>query len=258
MLDIKNLKKEFNLPYGSTLRAVDDLSVTLKKGDFAIVIGPNGAGKSTLFDLVAGRMFPDSGHILFEGRDITYHPPHKRSGSITLISQMRGAGLPKAMTVREVMRLALEMKRSSKSSSIDKKIISRLEDLEPGLSKIADNQVWHLSGGEYQLVALSVATVLCELSENGNHIILLDEHISQLAPDAKDRVLSATTDLIGRESITAMLATHSPDIAIRIGNRQIVMANGRIISDYSGGQVIKNVSVLRDVLQKAESLYPAI
>jgi putative ABC transport system ATP-binding protein len=253
MLRLKQVTKSFRLPYGTIIKAVDKLSLSIAKTDFAVVVGPNGAGKSTLFDLISGRSYVDSGQIFFNNMDITFRPAHKRSRYITLISQLRGAGLPRAMTVREAIRLALEAGRRPLGTSIDKCISERLEVLEPGLSRLLTNQIWHLSGGEYQLVALSVATILCEQSTDGLHIILLDEHVSQLAPKARDRVLRATTDLVNRQHLTALLATHSPVIATSLGNRQIVIANGRVVIDRSGADRINDVKDFREILLEVEN-----
>ena len=253
MLKIDQLIKKFPLPNGSVITALDGFSLTLSKGDFAVIIGPNGSGKSTLFDLIAGRSFANAGRILFDGRDITFTPPHRRASKITLISQSRGSGLPRAMTVREVIELALGTNGISKLKKTAKDVSTELDVLGPGLSGIIDNQIWYLSGGEYQLVALLIAVILCERSEDGNHVLLLDEHISQLAPDAKDRVLRVTTELIARKHLTAVLATHDPDVATVTGNRQLIIKKGKLDRDYSGEERIRDVADLRCIIKDIPS-----
>jgi putative ABC transport system ATP-binding protein len=217
MLKIDQLIKKFPLPNGSVITALDGFSLTLSKGDFAVIIGPNGSGKSTLFDLIAGRSFANAGRILFDGRDITFTPPHRRASKITLISQSRGSGLPRAMTVREVIELALGTNGISKLKKTAKDVSTELDVLGPGLSGI------------------------------------IDEHISQLAPDAKDRVLRVTTELIARKHLTAVLATHDPDVATVTGNRQLIIKKGKLDRDYSGEERIRDVADLRCIIKDIPS-----
>ena len=205
MLRLEQVSKRFCLPYGTVINAVKDITLTLSRGDFAVVVGLNGAGKSTLFDLISGHLYVDAGQIYFNNANITFYPPHKRAKIITLISQMRGAGLPRAMTVKEVVQLAVETRNRARHSYQSVDICEKLEALEPGLSRIANSQIWHLSGGEYQLVALLIASILCEQSVGSPHILLFDEHISQLAPSARERVLRVTKELVNQHNLTAMM-----------------------------------------------------
>jgi len=254
MIKINGLKKQYTLPDGSTIRAIDNVSIEINKGDFAVILGPNGAGKSTLFDLIVGRTFPDSGNVFLNDKDITFYPAHKRAKNITLISQDRGAGLPRAMTVNEVMKLALETIGDGNDREVKKYIKERLNGLGLGLSNIMNNQIWSLSGGEYQLVSLSIATILCEQTKDGNHLLLLDEHISQLSPSVRDKVISTTAELVKQNNLTVLLATHSPGLATAVGSRQIILAKGQVVHDLSKKERIDDFRLLENMLRNAESL----
>ncbi|MGD0027254.1 MAG: ATP-binding cassette domain-containing protein [Xanthobacteraceae bacterium] len=250
ILNLHGISKTYLLPDEVVIKAIDNLSLELRRGEFAVIVGANGAGKSTLFDLLAGRTFPDSGRIVLASVDLTHTPPYERARYITLINQARGAGLPRTMTVREVMTLALASATTrgrSKDSELSHE--RRLDSLETGLSRILDSQIWHLSGGEYQFVALAVAWIKCEGTQAGSHLLLLDEHVSNLAPLARERVLEATTRIVKDNALTAMIASHSLDIATNIGNRQIVLANGRIVADLSGNHRITEPTRLRALLE---------
>jgi putative tryptophan/tyrosine transport system ATP-binding protein len=80
--------------------------------------------------------------------------------------------------------------------------------------------------------------------------LLLDEHISQLAPCARDRVVAASVALVRERNLTTMLATHSPSIAAALGNRQIILNKGRIHADLTGDKRINDPDVLRKYLVK--------
>ena len=80
MLKIRHISKTFNPGTINEKRAITDLSLELKKGDFATIIGSNGAGKSTLFNAICGDFFTDSGSIELDGRDITFTPQHAKIG----------------------------------------------------------------------------------------------------------------------------------------------------------------------------------
>jgi putative ABC transport system ATP-binding protein len=247
MLTLDNISKKYLIPGNRVIVAVDRLSLELTLGAFAVVVGANGAGKSTLFDLIVGHSSVDEGRILIGGVDVTTTAAHKRSRRVTLISQSRSASLPKALTVREVMRLAMESGGGCRNSRLDRACCEKLEGLERNLSRILNSQLWHLSGGEYQLVALAVATVLCEHDGKG-HLLLLDEHISQLAPAARDRVVAATVQLVRDRKLTTMLATHSASVAATLGNRQIVLSGGRIHADLTEERRITDADKLRALL----------
>ena len=79
MLKLEKLDKTFQPGTANAHHALRDLSLTLEDGEFVTVIGSNGAGKSTLLGAVSGAFFVDSGHILLDGRDLTYVPGHKRA-----------------------------------------------------------------------------------------------------------------------------------------------------------------------------------
>lgn len=247
MLKLDGICKTFRLPNNRAVIALDNVTLQLDAGDFAVIIGANGSGKSTLFDLIAGKTYATYGKVSIKDVDITRMAPHHRSKYITLISQSRDAGLPRAMTVEEVLQLALERRGIKSQQRFISDITQKLDRLEPGLSKIIGTQVWNLSGGEYQLVALTVADAICEGHEDG-HLLLLDEHVSQLAPAARDRVVTATCELVRNKGITTMISTHSPSVATSIGNRQIILSEGRIYRDIKGNDIIRDPVILRGLL----------
>ena len=119
-----------------------------------------------------------------------------------------------------------------KVREIRAEIVRFLESANRGFSRVLNEQVWHLSGGEHQLLSLAVAAVLVG-SRKGKHLLLLDEHVSQLDTLARKVVMEATERLIRESAISAIMATHDPRLACRYGDRQIVISHGRVVCDLN-------------------------
>ena len=106
MLKISHIAKTFNPGTVNEKKAIEDLSLELKKGDFATIIGSNGAGKSTLFNAVCGDFMTDAGAIELDGRDITFMPQHVRAKEIGRLYQDPMRGTAPGMTIEENLALA--------------------------------------------------------------------------------------------------------------------------------------------------------
>ena len=106
MLKISHISKIFNPGTVNEKKAIEDLSLELKKGDFATIIGSNGAGKSTLFNAICGDFLTDAGSIELDGRDITFMPQHARAKEIGRLYQDPMRGTAPGMTIEENLALA--------------------------------------------------------------------------------------------------------------------------------------------------------
>ena len=214
--------------------ALDNLSLTLAKGDFVTVLGSNGAGKSTLFNAIAGTFLPDSGTITLGGRDITRMPDYKRSKFIGRMFQDPLKGTAPNMTIEE--NLALCYLRASKSTSPFSMVSAaerrefrdRLADLGLGLEDRMNSLVGLLSGGQRQALTLLMATLVTP------ELLLLDEHTAALDPATAEKVLELTRKIVAENGITCMMVTHNVQSALRLGNRTIMMNGGRIVMELAG------------------------
>jgi putative ABC transport system ATP-binding protein len=252
MLKCERISKVFNPGTAREIRAVDEVTFEVQKGEFVMMLGENGAGKTTLLNLIAGQLYPDSGKILLNGKDISALSPHKRASSMTRIYQSRDSGLPQAMTVREVMRLALASRRIIKSHWCKKltyEMVERLERIKEGLSNFLDEQMWNLSGGEHQLVSLAIAIILSEQDIEHSHLLLLDEHISQLDPIAHDMVMDTTDRIIKKHGLSAIMATQDHEVAAKYGSRQVILSRGRVIYDFTSKNRLISARDLTDLLK---------
>ena len=237
MLKLTNVSKTFNKGTVNSKTALDNISLHVKKQDFITLIGSNGAGKSTLFNAICGSFLTDSGKIELEGKDITLMPDHKRAVFIGRLFQDPMLGSAPGMTIEE--NLALAAGRGgwlSVISKADKEMFrEKLALLEMGLEDKMKKPVGLLSGGQRQALTLMMATI------NPPKLLLLDEHTAALDPTAAEKVLSLTKSIVKDEGLTCLMITHNMQSALDLGNRTLMMHNGKIIFDIEGER--KNITV---------------
>lgn len=151
MLKIDNITKSFSVGT-ETRRALDGVSLNVKKGDFITIIGANGAGKSTLFNAIAGSFITDSGTISLDGQDITLMSEYKRAHSIGRLFQDPMRGSAPGMTIEENLALAAGSgKWLSRVSKRDRELFrEKVSMLGMGLEDRFDQSVGGLSGGQRQ------------------------------------------------------------------------------------------------------------
>jgi len=236
MLNIKDISKTFNPGTVNEKTALSHLSLHLEPGDFASIIGSNGAGKSTLLNAVAGSFYVDSGSIALDGRDITFLPDHRRSVVIGRLFQDPLRGTAPSMTIEE--NLALAYLRSSEGtapfSRIRKKdkefFAEKLKLLGMGLEDRMRQPVGLLSGGQRQALTLLMATLVTP------KLLLLDEHTAALDPGTAEKVLELTRTIVAENRVTCLMVTHNMKQALELGSRTLMMAEGSIVLDVSGGE----------------------
>ena len=230
MLTLDNISKTFNPGTVNSKLALDKLSLDVDNGDFITVIGANGAGKSTMFNAISGVFMTDSGSIILDGKDITFMPEYKRSKTIGRLFQDPMKGSAPDMTIEE--NLALAAGRGGWLSRIKKSdrefCREKLSELDMGLENRMNNPVGLLSGGQRQALTLMMATI------NPPKLLLLDEHTAALDPKTAEKVLELTTKIVDENNLTCLMVTHNMQSALELGNRTIMMMDGRIIYDVKG------------------------
>ncbi|HHU69629.1 MAG TPA: ATP-binding cassette domain-containing protein [Thermoanaerobacterales bacterium] len=233
MLVLKNISKTFNhnTPYEN--KVFSHLSFKVNEGDFITIVGGNGAGKSTLLNIISGAIQADSGRIILNGKDISKVPEYKRAVFIGRVFQDPMLGTSPSMTIEENLSLALS--RSNNISlkwglNINKQKLfkSYLSNIPLGLEKRLKTKVSLLSGGQRQALTLIMATM------KKPDILLLDEHTASLDPKTALLVNNMTEEIIKKNKITTLMVTHNLEHALKMGNRLIMMHNGRIIMDIKG------------------------
>jgi putative ABC transport system ATP-binding protein len=248
MLKLENISLTFNAGTVNEKKALTNLSLHLQQGDFVTILGSNGAGKSTLFNTIAGTYTPDSGKVYLDGKDITSLPDYKRSKEIGRLFQDPLKGTAPNMTIEENLALAYLRANHTKSpfsmvSKADRaEFRERLAMLNLGLEERMNQPVGLLSGGQRQALTLLMATLVTP------KILLLDEHTAALDPGTAEIVLELTKKIVAENNITCLMITHNLASSLAIGNRTIMMADGRIVLDI-GGEERKGLTA-DDLLQR--------
>ena len=230
MLKLSHISKTFNPGTINEKKAITDLSLELKKGDFVTIIGSNGAGKSTLFNAICGDFLTDSGSIELDGKDITFVPQHARARNIGRLYQDPMRGTAPGMTIEE--NLALAAGKGGWLSRITRqekeRFYEELKLLDIGLEERMSHPVGLLSGGQRQALTLLMATM------NPPKLLLLDEHTAALDPGTAEKVLNLTRRIVEEHNLTCLMITHNMQSALDLGNRILMMDSGNIVLNISG------------------------
>ena len=251
MLKVQNVCKTFNAGTINEKRALVNVDLHLAPGDFVTVIGGNGAGKSTLMNMIAGVYPIDSGVIELDGRDISLLSEPARAKYLGRVFQDPMMGTAADMQIIENLAMAKRRgKRRTLAWGVTRaerdEYTERLRELGLGLEKRLTTEVGLLSGGQRQALTLLMAT----LTEP--KLLLLDEHTAALDPKTASKVLDLTEKIVDERRLTTLMVTHNMNDAIRLGNRLIMMHEGRVIYDVSGAE--KRSLTVADLLQKFEEV----
>ena len=251
MLEIKNISKTFNKNTPDMVKALVNVSLSIDEGSFTIFLGTNGSGKSTLLNAVAGEFFVDCGKIILDNIDITDLAEHKRAQFIGRVFQNPFSGTAADMSIAE--NLALAMRRGltrNLSMLLSKGNIDFLKEkvkcLNMGLEDRLDNKIGGLSGGQRQALTLLMATIVKP------KLLLLDEHTAALDPKTAGKVIGLSKEIIEKNKLTTLMVTHSMQQAINLGDRIVMLYNGKIIHDFSGDE--KKRLKVSDLLELFEDI----
>nr|WP_318683277.1 ABC transporter ATP-binding protein [uncultured Acetatifactor sp.] len=264
MLKISNVYKTFNKGTINEKRALNGIDLVLKDGDFVTVIGGNGAGKSTMLNMIAGVYPIDAGKITIDDMlftkdgeenkievNISRMPEHSRAKYLGRVFQDPMKGTAAGMEIQENLALAYRRGRSRGLKwgvTKDEKEFyhEKLKSLGLGLEDRMTSKVGLLSGGQRQALTLLMATL------QQPRLLMLDEHTAALDPKTARTVLELTEKIIDENHLTALMVTHNMKDAIRLGNRLIMMHEGKIIYDISGEE--KKSLRVSDLLAKFEEV----
>ena len=247
MLELSQVTKVFNSGTVNEKIALNNVSLTLKEGDFVTVIGGNGAGKSTLLNAVAGVFPVDRGPITIGGVNVTRLSEHKRAKYIGRVFQDPMLGTAATMQIEENLALAarrgkLRTLRRGITRQDREEYREMLKLLDLGLEDRMTSKVGLLSGGQRQALTLLMASLVKP------KLLLLDEHTAALDPKTAAKVLETTEQIVQRDHLTTLMITHNMRDAIAHGNRLIMMYDGKIALDISGED--KKKLTVEELLEK--------
>ncbi|HZK32980.1 MAG TPA: cell division ATP-binding protein FtsE [Tissierellaceae bacterium] len=225
MIDFINVTKE----YKNNVKALDNVSLNIHKGEFVFLVGSSGAGKSTLIKLLLKEENPTEGRIKLNKIDIT----KVRNRKIPIIRREIGVvfqdfRLLPNKKVYENIAFAMEI-IGARPKEIRRRVPMVLSMVD--LSRRASNYPDQLSGGELQRVSIARAII------NNPPVLIADEPTGNLDPDTAWEIMKVLSD-INRRGTTVLMATHAKDIVDKMKKRVIEIHNGKIIRDEQKGGYI--------------------
>ena len=250
LIEVKNLKKYYNK---GEIKALDDVSVSIERGDVMVVIGPSGSGKSTLLRSLNLLEVPTAGEIIFDGVDITKKKVRDAAGKWVKLDldrhrQKMGMvfqhfNLFPHMTILDNMTLAPVQVRHMPKAEAEQKAKALLERV--GLGDRAEAYPIQLSGGQKQRVAI-VRALMMEPD-----VMLFDEPTSALDPEMVGEVLEVMKEL-AQEGMTMVVVTHEMGFAREVGNRVLFMADGKLVEQGTPAEIFDHPENprLQDFLSK--------
>ena len=247
IIEVRNVSKYFD-----DKTALDDVSLSIRKGEFVTILGPSGCGKTTLLRLIAGFQTASEGMILINGKEMTRTPPHKRP--VNTVFQ-KYALFPH-LNVYDNIAFGLKLKKMPKAE-IMRKVQAALKMV--GMTDYEYRDVNSLSGGQQQRVAIARAIV------NEPEVLLLDEPLAALDLKMRKDMQMELKEMHKRLGITFVYVTHDQEEALTLSDTIVVMSEGRIqqigtptdiynepvnsfVADFIGESNILNGTMVKDRL----------
>ncbi len=247
IIEIKNVSKSFG-----DKCILNNVSISVKQGEFLTLLGPSGCGKTTLLRMIAGFGSPDSGEILINGTDITDVPPHERP--VNTVFQ-RYALFPH-LDVYDNIAFGLKLQKVPQAE-IDKRVRKVLKMVS--MTDYEDRDVESLSGGQQQRVAIARAIV------NQPKVLLLDEPLSALDLKMRKDMQIELKEMHRKLGITFIYVTHDQEEALTLSDTIVVLDDGNIrqigsptdiynepqnafVADFIGESNILNGRMIKDRL----------
>lgn len=210
LIHLNNISKSFD---GQMV--LDELNLTIHENEFVTLLGPSGCGKTTTLRILGGFASPDSGKVIFDGKDITNVPPNKRQ----LNTVFQKYALFTHMTIAENIAFGLKIKKKSKSYIDDKiRYALKLVNLEGYENRMPDS----LSGGQQQRIAIARAIV------NEPKVLLLDEPLGALDLKLRQEMQYELIRMKNELGITFVYVTHDQEEALTMSDTIVVMNQGYI------------------------------
>ena len=208
---IEHVRKSFG-----DFKALDDVSIGIKKGEFFSLLGPSGCGKTTLLRILAGFESPESGAVLLDGRDVLSLPPDGRHVNTVF----QNYALFPHLSVFENVAFSMRLKKAPESE-IRAKVADYLQLVE--LQAHAKKKPSQLSGGQKQRVAIARALI------NEPSVLLLDEPLSALDAKLRQHMLIELDSIHDKIGITFIYVTHDQQEALSVSDRIAVMNAGEVL-----------------------------
>jgi branched-chain amino acid transport system ATP-binding protein len=245
-LEIRGVSKRFG-----NLVAVQEVSLAVPKGELHAIIGPNGAGKTTFFNLISGYFPPSAGSILFEGRDVTRMPAHRRV-ALGMARTFQITEIFPELTVFENVRIGTEVAAGHRlrpwiGRSDREDIRARVQEtlLQVGLQEKSDRRVGELAHGDQRAVEIAMALALRP------HLLLLDEPTAGMGDQETYQITQLIRRLHRDGGYTVVLIEHDMRVVFHLAQRIAVLDQGRLLAAGTPEEIAANEAVQAAYLGKA-------
>lgn len=227
MIEISHINKTYNLGKSNQIIALNNVSLSLQKGDWLMVMGTNGSGKSTLLNSIAGTTKIDSGTVKINSVEVQDLPTHKRSLYVSRLFQNPVLGTAPELSILENFRIAsLHTKpktfKLGINTAFENKVKEIVSTLNLGLENKLNQAMGSLSGGQRQALTLLMTTM-----DNVN-VLLMDEPTAALDPKTAQLILTTTQKLVAEQNITVVYISHQLKEVLNYGNKILFMEEGKV------------------------------
>lgn len=248
MIEIKNLSFIYNKDTPFEVKALDDISLTIKDNSFIGIIGHTGSGKSTFMQQLNGLLRPTSGTIIIDGVDITQKDIklNKLRESVGMVFQYPEYQLFEETVEKDVAFGPKNLGLSDQEVAI--RVKDAIEDVKLDYEWVKDRSPFELSGGQKRRVA--IAGILAMRPK----VLILDEPTAGLDPRAREEILDEIYDIYKKTKITVVLVSHSMEDVFTYANEIVVLSKGRLIMHKTTDEAVKE----RDLLKKYDVGVPEI
>lgn len=232
MLEIKNITFRY---YRRAPLILDNINLTLEKGEIGILLGKNGSGKTTLFKNILGIEKPESGSISYDGKDLLRLSRRERAGYIAYVPQDIQFG---DLTVYDTVLMGRMAYFGLRAGKEDEKITEEvLNDM--GLTELASRNANELSGGERQKIAIARALV------QEPKLLIFDEPTGNLDIANEQLILKEAKKVAKEKGIGILTSLHDLNQAMDLGTKFFFIKEGKIV--YSGGPEIVTKEVIKEI-----------
>ena len=236
LLRVAGIRKAFG-----GVRAVDDVSFDLPRGEIRALIGPNGAGKSTFFNILTGQLRADRGSVSYRGREILGLSPHaiwrlgvSRTFQITAtfatlsaLENVQVARLSHTGRSRTLFRPAASLEAERARALLE----------QVGLADQAQRHAGVLAYGDLKKLELAIALA------NGPELLLLDEPTAGMAPAERGALMRLTASVARERGVTVLFTEHDMDVVFSVAERIMVLHQGRVIAEGPPAEVRAHAEV---------------
>ena len=236
--------KDICFKYSNNRETLKNVSFKIYKGEMVSIVGRNGAGKSTISKLICGFYKPDSGMILFEGRDIKDESIKQRAEKIGLVMQNPNQMLSKTMIYDEVA-FGLRV-RGVSEKEIEERVIETLKIC--GLYRFRNWPISALSFGQKKRVSIAAILVL------NPSVLILDEPTAGQDFKHYTEIMEFLNEL-NKKGVTIIMITHDMHLMLEYTNRAIVLSEGRKLKEDSSWNILTDAKIIKEANLKETSLY---